>query len=419
MTAEIGIAHAVVSRSPAGEAHRTEQRARNLRLPPVAGAIYVTERRVSYGFLSSVPPTPCGIATFTAALGKTLVAMGAKVSVVRVLDEPTELHSDVLPVVGELIESEPSSIGEAVDALNRCDVAVVQHEYGLYGGIDGSDVVRIIHGLRIPSIAILHTVLPSPTTHQIEVLNDVISGVDVVIVMSETAATTLRRVNELGATVLKIIPHGAAVKTNTRSRSRAERPRLLTWGLLGPSKGIEWAIDAMVLLRDLDPMPIYIVAGRTHPKVLARQGDGYRDSLMERVARNNLGDVVQFDNSYRDLSSLYELIQSVDVVVLPYDSHDQATSGVLVDALAAGLPVVATSFPHARELLTSGAGSVVGHEDPVALAKALRSVLTLPGLLDDMAAAARTIACGLSWSTVATEYQRVSLSLVENVMVDV
>jgi glycosyltransferase involved in cell wall biosynthesis len=345
--------------------------------------------------------------------------MGAKVSVVRVLDEPTDLHCRVLPVVGELIESDPFSIGLAIDALNRCNVAIVQHEYGLYGGIDGSDVVRIIYGLRIPSIAILHTVLPSPTTHQIEVLNDVINGVDVVIVMSETAATTLRRVNDVGKTVLKIIPHGAAVKTNTRSRSRAERPRLLTWGLLGPSKGIQWAIDAMVLLRDLDPMPIYIVAGRTHPKVLARQGDVYRESLIERVARNDLGDVVRFDNSYRDLSSLCELIHSVDLVVLPYDSRDQATSGVLVDALAAGLPVVATAFPHARELLTSGAGSVVGHENPAALAKALRSILTMPEMLDDMAAAARTIASSLNWSTVATEYQRVSLALLESVMADV
>ena len=378
----------------------------------------MSKRKTSYGFLSSVPPTPCGIATFSAALGRTLVRMGSNVSVVRVLDEPTDLQSDVLPVVGELIQSNSSTIGLTIEALNRCDVAVVQHEYGLYGGIDGSDVVKIIDGLQIPCVAILHTVLSSPTVHQIEVLNNVIAGVDVVVVMSETATTTLRRVNKLGETLLAIIPHGATVKTNTHSRLRAVRPRLLTWGLLGPGKGIEWAIDAMVLLRDLDPMPIYIVAGRTHPKVLARQGDVYRESLIERVARNNLGDVVQFDNSYRDLSSLHELIQSVDLVVLPYDSHDQATSGVLVDALAAGLPVVATAFPHARELLTSGAGSVVGHEDPVALAEALRNVLTLPELLDGMAAEARAIASSLSWLTVATEYQRVSLSLLESVMVD-
>jgi glycosyltransferase involved in cell wall biosynthesis len=144
----------------------------------------------------------------------------------------------------------------------------------------------------------------------------------------------------------------------------------------------------------------------------------YRESLIERVAIHDLGDVVFFDNSYRTLPALCDLIRSADVVVLPYDSHDQATSGVLVDALAAGRPVVATAFPHARELLTSGAGSVVAHEDPVALADALRSILTLPELLGDMAGEARAIASSLSWPTVATEYERVAHALLESVAVD-
>ena len=389
----------------------------SIRRPLAPSASQVSDHTISYGFLSSSSPTPCGIATFTAALGATLVDMGAKVSVVRVLDAPSEYPSVGLPVVSELVAADPTSIDRAIEALNRSDVAVVQHEYGLYGGRDGADVVKVIYGLRVPSIAILHTVLSTPTTHQREVLNDVIHGVDVVVVMSETAASTLRRVNEINGTLVMIIPHGAAVRNSSRVRARGARPRLLTWGLIGPGKGIEWAIDAMSLLRDLDPAPLYIVAGRTHPKVLARQGDIYRESLVQRVDRLNLRDMVHFDNSYRSLPSLNELIHSADLVVLPYDSHDQATSGVLVDALAAGLPVVATAFPHARELLASGAGSVVAHEDAPALAKALRSILTLPELLDDMASEARSIASSLSWTTVASQYQRAANALLQSVVV--
>src|ERR1035437_9879329 len=85
--------------------------------------------------------------------------------------------------------------------------------------------------------------------------------------------------------------------------------------------------------------------------------------------------MVEFDNSYRDLSSLNSLIESADVVVLPYDSKDQATSGVLVDAIAAGRPVIATEFPHANELLATGAGITVAHKDAAALTRALRRVL--------------------------------------------
>ena len=155
---------------------------------------------------------------------------------------------------------------------------------------------------------------------------------------------------------------------------------VLTWGLLGEGKGIEWAIDAMAQLKDLRPRPRYLVAGRTHPKVAALEGERYRDMLIQRSWATGVAASVTFDDSYRDVPSLTRLIQQATVVVLPYDSRDQATSGVLVDAIAAGRPVVATAFPHAVELLSSGAGFIVPHENPATLAHALRRVLTEPDL---------------------------------------
>ncbi len=157
-------------------------------------------------------------------------------------------------------------------------------------------------------------------------------------------------------------------------RPTSQAPRLLTWGLLGPGKGIEWAIDALDLLADLVPRPNYIVAGTTHPKVREHSGEAYREMLVARAAAADTGGSVIFDDTYRDLNSLTELIQSADLVILPYDSADQVTSGVLVDAVAAGRPVVSTAFPHAVELLASGAGIVVPQRDPEALAAAIRTV---------------------------------------------
>jgi glycosyltransferase involved in cell wall biosynthesis len=121
---------------------------------------------------------------------------------------------------------------------------------------------------------------------------------------------------------------------------------------------------------------------------------------------------VCFDTGYRNVSMLTDLIQSAAVVVLPYDSTDQVTSGVLVDAIASGRPVVATAFPHAVELLSSGAGIVVGHDDPDALASALRRVLTQPRLAGDMAAEARRLAPEMAWPVVASAY----LNLVHRVL---
>ena len=107
--------------------------------------------------------------------------------------------------------------------------------------------------------------------------------------------------------------------------------------------------------------------GSTHPKVRAADGEAYRNARIEQARRGGLADSVSFDPAYRDVASLTALVQSASVVVLPYDSTDQVTSGVLVDAVASGRPVVATAFPHAVELLGSGAGIVVDHDDPDAL----------------------------------------------------
>jgi glycosyltransferase involved in cell wall biosynthesis len=375
----------------------------------------VKARAVSYGFLSSSPPTPCGIATFTTALGSALARRGAAVHLVRVLDDREPFSSSQFAVTAELVATDPTSIEEAAEALNRCDVAFIQHEYGLYGGHDGSDVVRVLESLHVPSVAILHTVLPSPTRHQLEVLNDVIRHVDSVVVMTAAAESTLRQVNVVGATPVQVIPHGAAVAPFTARASATTRPVILTWGLIGPGKGIEWMIDAMVSLKDLDPAPRYVIAGRTHPKVLAHAGDVYRRSLERRVRDNDVSHMVTFDNNYRDMSSLNAMIAGADVVVLPYDSCDQATSGVLVDAVAAGRPVIATCFPHSRELLESGAGIVVPHRNPRALSDSLRRLFTEPDLATAMADEAQRIAPSLSWDGVAERY----LSLADQIPVRV
>jgi len=367
--------------------------------------------RPSYGFLSTSPPTPCGLATFTDALGSALTLQGADVSVVRVLDTPGPPSTSALAVVADLVASDPASLERAVEALNANDVVFIQHEYGLYGGRDGDDVLKVLARLRVPAVAILHTVLATPTPHQRVVLNEVLRSVDAVVVMTKRAEATLHQVNDVGSTTVAVIAHGAALGRPKERRRFGVRPRLLTWGLIGPGKGIEWVIDALAQLRDLSPAPLYVIAGRTHPKVLAHEGDLYRQSLINRVAANDVGHMVSFDNSYRDLDSLNELIRSADVVLLPYDSRDQATSGVLVDAVAAGRPVIATPFPHAVELLSTGAGMLVGHGDVDGLSAAVRRVVTDSKVAVDMASEARRIAPRLSWRAVAHQYNTMTSDL--------
>ncbi len=354
--------------------------------------------------MSTYPPTPCGLATFSAALAKGLAANGAGVSVVRLADG---LPSASPRVIGEIAAGSPTCVDTAADLLNQSDVAVIQHEYGIYGGPDGDEVVDIIDALRVPSIVIVHTVLKDPTRHQRSVLEAIATRSDRIVVMSEAAGERLRRGFDVEGTKIVTIPHGAAVPARSAC-FRSGRPTLLTWGLMGPGKGIERVIDAMGSLNGLPGRPRYLVAGRTHPKVLAAQGEDYRNARMEQVLRRGLSGSVYFDTGYRNVGMLTALIQSAAVVVLPYDSTDQVTSGVLVHAIAAGRPVVSTAFPHAVELLASGAGIVVDHDDPDALASALRAVLTQPRLAGAMAAEARRLAPEMAWPVVGSAYLRLA-----------
>jgi glycosyltransferase involved in cell wall biosynthesis len=342
-----------------------------------------------------------------------LIADGASVDVVRC--GPSPEVEDVL-VVASLADGGRSGRQVAVDALNRSDLVIVQHEYGLYDGSDGESLLEVIAAIDAPIVVVAHTVLSEPTPNQRLVLERVCAAAEAVVVMTETAEARLFSGFDVDHTKVSVIPHGAATPAAAPAvgddRELGAIPRVLTWGLLGPGKGIEWAIDALSELSDLDPAPEYLIAGATHPKVRARYGEVYREMLVERAATSTATASVCFDDTYRDLASLTELIQSADVVVLPYDSQDQVTSGVLVDAVAAGRPVVSTAFPHAIELLASGAGIVVPQRDPVALGRAIRSVLTDPRLAASMAAEARRLAPELAWSAVARRYARLAEQIV-------
>ncbi len=363
----------------------------------------------SFGFLSSYPPTQCGLATFTAALRAELVAAGEQTGVVRVVSKGEK--SVDAAVVEHMVRGDAGAIARAAAALGAFDVAVVQHEFGIYDGADGDSVVGVLALLDVPSIVVAHTVLVDPTIHQRDVLERVVDAASIVVTMSETAHERLVRYYTVDASKVVVIPHGAPPPT--RPRLPAGPPLLLTWGLLGPGKGIERVIDALPSLRDLVPRPRYLVVGETHPKVLEREGERYRDALHERAARLGVADMVTWRAGYLDAEALSRVVALADVVVLPYDSREQVTSGVLIEAVAARKPVVATAFAHACELLGSGAGLVVDHDDPVAMASALRRVLAEPGLAHTMTLRAGEIAGGLLWPAVAARYRALGAGLAQ------
>ncbi|WP_066363982.1 glycosyltransferase [Herbidospora mongoliensis] len=359
---------------------------------------------VTYGFLSTHPPTRCGLATFNSALAAHL---NGGTGIVRVTAEGDD--EQPLPgVVHTWAAREFGGWSNAAEALERFDVAIVQHEYGIYPGPDGQDLLPLLRCLGVPSVVVLHTVLVRPTNQQKILLEEIVEAAGAVVTMTATARDRLLAGYRVDPAKISVIPHGTADHMRVPAQRRA-RPHLLTWGLIGPGKGIEWAVRALAHLGDL--APTYTIAGKTHPKVLEHQGEAYRDGLYEIADRLGVSSSVRHDPVYRDQESLSRLVRSADVVVLPYDSTEQVTSGVLIEAVAAGVPVVATSFPHAVELLTDGPGLLVPHRDHAALADAVRRVLTEPGLADELTGRTHALASAPLWPAVADRYAGLVASL--------
>lgn len=359
--------------------------------------------------VGTYPPTPCGLATFTANLRRAIEAPGWRADVLRVVGPPEGLRDEI---VGEWAPGDYLSLARALRAIGRCDAVVLQHEYGLFGGPDGEEVLALVYGLDSPLVAVVHTVLLNPSANQRKVLEAVMRAAAVVVVQSKAARSRLLEAHALGPEAVVVVPHGATANFSSLPRREGTGPLVLTWGLLGPGKGIEHAIGAVARLRRRGREVRYLVAGRTHPKVRQSEGESYRESLFALVRDLGVEDLVRFDDAYRDWESLWGLVRSAHAVLLPNESSDQVSSGVLVDALASARPVVATRFPHAEELLVRGAGATVPQGDVGALADALEGVLFEPGAAERMAAAAYGEAQAFLWPTVGARYR----SLVEGVV---
>lgn len=363
----------------------------------------------TYGFLSTFPPTRCGLATFTAALARAISEGGPDNCVVVRVDDLVpagpSLPEPRIRLAGMLHPGNRQSVREAAVQLNQCDVVIVQHEYGIYGGPDGDEVLDLLARVRKPTIIVLHTVLAEPTAHQREVLNVACGFADAVVVMTHRGQDVLASSYAIHSDKVHLIPHGVDPWVDAPPADTSDHPTVLTWGLLGPGKGIEWGIRAMAELTDLEPRARYQVLGQTHPKVLREQGERYRMALIALARDLRIADDIQIDGRYQQTSQLAARVAGADIVLLPYDSADQSTSGVLAEAVAAGKIVIATRFPHAVELLSDGRGHLVDRRSPSDIAKAIRAALSDPSQAASALARARKDASKNSWTKVAARYR--------------
>lgn len=354
------------------------------------------------GVVSTYPPTRCGIARFTSSLCDVIARdqAGIEFDVVRLINDPTPNPGSTQMVQMEIDPSSALSIRAAANHLERCDVVIINHEFGIFGPRDGASVVDLVRLIDVPTVTVLHTVLPEPGERQRRILED-LARLTTPVVLCESARRLLIERYSVPESSVEMIRHGA--HWDAQPVKTPPRRNLITWGLLGPGKGLERSIAAMAELRDMDPPVHYRIVGRTHPNVVRNAGYVYRHSLQRLAQDLGVDDMVEFVDRYVDEDELFHLVRDSDVVVVPYDNRDQVSSGVMTEAIGLGRPVVATRFPYAEELLGSGAGVVVDHDVP-ALASAIRQLLDDPVAYRRAAREAAAMSAQLSWSAVGQRY---------------
>ena len=364
---------------------------------------------VRTAFASTYPPRRCGIATFTSDLSR---VTGDREVVV--LHPPEQATPYPIEVHHRIRRDEPADYARTARSLDRCvDVVSIQHDYGIWGGEDGEAVLDFVRALPVPAVATLHTVLRTPTAHQRAILVELVRTAEATIEMSRSAASLLTSSYGVDPTRLDIIPHGVPDLPMVGSEltkpgfDLAGRDVLLSFGLLGPGKGYELALEALPAVIAEHPTACYVIVGATHPNLVRLQGETYRQSLMDLVTSLGLADHVRFVDRFVGRVELTRWLQAADVFVTPYPDLDQIVSGTLSYAMGAGRAVVSTPYAYARELLAEGRGIVVPPSSPPALAAALNDLLADDELRAAIGRRAYEHSRNMVWSEVGGAYGRV------------
>jgi len=365
-------------------------------------------------FVGNYLPRKCGIATFTHDLAEAVAVQTAKTQPVIVCAQNDTEEGYDYPdrVKFEVRQDNIADYTHAADFLNygSADVVSLQHEYGIFGGEAGSNVLTLLRNLRWPLVVTCHTVLKDPLPEQKEVFCEIVARARKLVVMSQRAFDFLEDVYGAERDKIALIPHGIhdvpfIDPSYFKDKFGVEGRRvLLTFGLLSRNKGIEQVIEALPAILRRHPNTTYMVLGATHPAVVRMEGESYRLGLQRRVRDLGLEEHVSFHARFVDLDELLEYIGACDIFVTPYHNLDQITSGALSYAMGAGKAVVSTPYWHAEELLADGRGCLVPVGDSAAIAARIDSLLADEVALTAMRKSAYLYCRTMVWPAVARAY---------------
>ncbi|MBZ0242063.1 MAG: glycosyltransferase family 4 protein, partial [Bacteroidales bacterium] len=341
-------------------------------------------------YIATYPPRQCGIGTFTENLFNSMVASDTdephhkKSFIVAINDFEKELTypEEVKFTIRQEFQEDYLAAAKYIN-ISGADCCILQHEFGIFGGMDGVYILPLLHQLDMPLIVTLHTVMQTPSYAQKEILQRIAKMANRLVVMSYKAIEMLVEIYEVPREKIAYIEHGVPnfryVQEEVKKEFKLEKRKvLLTFGFIGRNKGIETAIQAMPKLVEKHPDALYIVLGKTHPNVIRHAGEEYRLYLTQLIEDLKLEKNVILLNEFTTQKELFKYLYASDIYITPYLNEAQITSGTLAYAVGVGSAVVSTPYWHATELLSNGRGVLFDFGDTDALSKVLIDLLDNP-----------------------------------------
>lgn len=377
------------------------------------------------GFISTYIPRECGIGTFTHDIVKNLSKLNGYAQIsdsnILVCAISNDDYSYPDEVKFEINQQKRKDYINAANFLNNSDAEVIniQHEFGIFGGEDGSFILDTIKYLRKPIVTTLHTVLKNPSQGQRHVTNEIARQSVYVVVLAKKAVEMLKDIYGIPEEKIVFIEHGAPdVDFTDSSPSKNDfnaqgRKTILSFGLINPDKGLEYGIKAIAEVVKEYPDILYIILGKTHPEIKKRSGEEYRLSLELLVKNLGLSKNVEFFNYFVSKEKLIRFLVASDIYLTPYLQREQIVSGTLAYALASGKALISTPYWYAEELLADNRGIIVPFKDEGAISGAMLKLLKNEKLFNEMRKNAYAFGRNFIWKSVVKKYRNTFSSAIK------